>query len=197
MRNTRGRSVRRSLEISAGFFDKLSVLNAGSIAVAASVTIAIIARPDLISSQFRSIVHGLVVIVFLLWASLICAVIRNFLSAIIAVFDAKYSDIEIVRRATRKGLAIARNNVSANDKVVVDQLERDAEKEPFQKQTRIVKRQRILHQCANVLGYASNSCSLLRTQLSHSFCFAYGEVVMCYQIRHLELGKEYQALLTS
>src|ERR1035438_10196173 len=79
------KEMRRSIDISAGFFDKLSALDGGSIALAASVIIALTAKPEFASGRAREIVHGLVVIVILLWASLISAVMHNFLAVRIAV----------------------------------------------------------------------------------------------------------------
>src|ERR1035438_3003082 len=71
---------RRSFEISASFFEKLSALDAASIAVAASAIIAIIIKPELNSCLFfQQIVHVLIVIVLLLWASLIFSVLHNYI----------------------------------------------------------------------------------------------------------------------
>ena len=41
---------RRSLEISSGFLDKLAALSAGSMAVSASITLAIVVRSDVHSA---------------------------------------------------------------------------------------------------------------------------------------------------
>ena len=58
---------RRVLELNAGFFEKLSALNAGSIAVAASIILAIVLKPDVPRLTARPVLHEILVVVALLW----------------------------------------------------------------------------------------------------------------------------------
>jgi hypothetical protein len=116
------KELRRSFEISTGFIDKISVLDAGSIAVLASVIIAITARSDLSPCQLRQIVDGLVVIAFLFLLSLVSTVVHHFLAVGIAKSEAKYSEIDFHRKMIRSGFALIRDNVSENEKAKVDEL---------------------------------------------------------------------------
>jgi hypothetical protein len=112
------RASRRSLEISASFFEKLSALDSASIAIAASAIIAITVKPELNSSLFfRQIVHVLIVIVLLLWASLIFTVLHNFLFARIAALEASYSGLDFLITNMRSGMAIVRDNVTSSRQV--------------------------------------------------------------------------------
>lgn len=149
------RELRRSIEISTSFFDKLSALDAGSIAVAASVIIAMSAQKVSISNSFPGIVHGLVAIVILLWSSLVCTVVHNFLAVHLAALDAKYSEIEFVRTMLRKTLATARQITPEISQSVVDELEKNVHKDPAEQQRKIVRRKQVLYPCVTILGYAS------------------------------------------
>jgi hypothetical protein len=158
------KELRRSFEISAGFIDKVSALDAGSIALAASVIIAITAKSDLppyLLCRMHQIVHGLVVIVFLLLVSLVLTVLHHFLVVHIARLDAKYSEIEFPRRMMRSGLAIVRDNAPTNDKALVDQLEKSQDDESFKEQVRIVKKRKFWHKWADAFGYTSTSLFLV------------------------------------
>jgi hypothetical protein len=150
------RASRRSLEISASFFEKLSALDSASIAIAASAIIAITVKPELNSSLFfRQIVHVLIVIVLLLWASLIFTVLHNFLFARIAALEASYSGLDFLITNMRSGMAIVRDNVTSNEKIQVDKLEKVMVEAPLKSQKRILKWPLILHSLMNFLGYSS------------------------------------------
>jgi hypothetical protein len=74
---------RRSLGISTGFFEKLATLDAGSIAVSASIIVAILLKPELREST-RGIVDEIVVVVLLLWTSLFSSIVHNFVAVRVA-----------------------------------------------------------------------------------------------------------------
>jgi ABC-type multidrug transport system fused ATPase/permease subunit len=80
---------RRSLEVRASFFDKLSALDAGSIAVAVSVGIALLGRPESRISSMHSNLSWVAVIAFFLWVSLICAIGHNSIYVKIARLEAE------------------------------------------------------------------------------------------------------------
>jgi hypothetical protein len=80
---------RRSLEVRADFFEKLSALDAGSIAVAVSVGIALLGKSDHLIGSVHSNLSWLAVIASLLWISLICAIGHNFTFVKIARLDAE------------------------------------------------------------------------------------------------------------
>ncbi len=80
---------RRSLDVRASFFDKLSALDAGSIAVAVSVGIALLGRPESRIGSVHSNLSWLVVITLFLWVSLICAIGHNSIYVKIARLQAE------------------------------------------------------------------------------------------------------------
>ena len=69
--------LRRSLELRATFYEKLATLNAGSIAVAVSVGVALLGRAAPHSAFLHPNINWLVAIAFFLWFSLICAIGHN------------------------------------------------------------------------------------------------------------------------
>ena len=100
---------RRNLEIRTAFCATLSALGAGSIAVAASIGMALTAKPQLLSGSLHATAHGLVVITFFLWVSLVCAVMHNFLVVHIAKLESEYSGHEFVRTIIRRAFAMVRD----------------------------------------------------------------------------------------
>jgi hypothetical protein len=69
--------LRRSLELSASFYEKLAALNAGSIALAVSVGLALFGKAAPHSAFLHSNLNWLVAVAFFLWFSLICAFGHN------------------------------------------------------------------------------------------------------------------------
>jgi len=72
-----GQELRRSLELSASFYEKLAALDAGSIAIAVSVGVALLGTAALHSAFLHSNINWLVTVAFFLWFSLICAIGHN------------------------------------------------------------------------------------------------------------------------
>ncbi len=163
------KEARRSLEVRTGFYGTLSALDAGSIAVAASIGMALMAKPQLIAGSLHAIAHGLVVTAVFLWLSLLCAVGHNFLAVEIAKLESAYSHVEFVRTIMRQGFAIAREASSAENHSCVDRLTEEAQEEPIMQQQQIMKRGKFLHPCATVLAYISMG----------SFLTAYTFVMVC------------------
>jgi hypothetical protein len=81
--------LRRSLELSASFYEKLAALNAGSIAVAVSVGVALFGKTAPHSALTHSNLTWLVAIAFFLWFSLICAIGHNALFIKIARLESE------------------------------------------------------------------------------------------------------------
>lgn len=69
--------LRRSLELNSSFYDKLAALNSGSIAVAVTVAVALLATNAPHSAFLHTNIDWLVAIAFFLWSSLICAIGHN------------------------------------------------------------------------------------------------------------------------
>jgi hypothetical protein len=140
---------RRSLEISASFFDKLSTLSAGSIAVSASIALAIVGRSN---GAPRTVVHDLLIIAGLLWASLMLAIIHNFLAAQVAKLDASISSFQFQR--TLLGLAISLSKEKfATDDATMEQAENLIREQMLPKESKQVKRKEILYPVATWIGY--------------------------------------------
>ena len=121
------REQRRSLEVRASFYDKLSALDAGSIAVAVSVGTALLGRPGSGIGSIHSNLSWLGVIAFLLWISLICAIGHNSIFVKIARLEAEQA------KAWSNYLALISASASAHaggspgtgeivDKVLLDSL---------------------------------------------------------------------------
>jgi hypothetical protein len=158
---------RRSLGISTGFYEKLSVLDAGSIAVSASIGIALIAKPQLQSSSLHAATRWLAVITISLWLSLVCAVLHNFVAVAIAKLESAYSHVELVRTIIRRGLATLNTNPALIQPL--GQVGAAAQEEPILQQQQIMKRRLFLNPCLTALGYASMG----------SFVAAYTLVMVC------------------
>src|SRR5471030_2194982 len=82
---------RRNLEVRASFYDKLSALDAGSIAVTVSVGIALISKPDSRFGSVHSHLSWLLWIAGFLWVSLICSVGHNSIFVKIARLEAEHT----------------------------------------------------------------------------------------------------------
>jgi hypothetical protein len=146
---------RRNLEIRTAFCATLSALGAGSIAVAASIGMALTAKPQLLSGSLHATAHGLVVITIFLWVSLVCAVTHNFLVVHIAKLESEYSGHEFVRVIIRRALAMVRDGGAAESLVHLDRLTDDAQVQPLSQQQQTVRRREFLHPCATVSAYVS------------------------------------------
>jgi hypothetical protein len=92
--NVAEQQKRRSVEISAGFFEKVAALSAGSTAVLASLILAIANKCDIHTGWAQIVVHHLLLIASALGASLIFAVLHNFLAALRARADANIAESE-------------------------------------------------------------------------------------------------------
>ena len=89
---------RRSVEISAGFFEKIAALSAGSTAVLASLILAIANKSDIHTGWAQIVVHHLLLIASALGASLILAVLHNLFAALHARAHANIADFQLTQR---------------------------------------------------------------------------------------------------
>jgi hypothetical protein len=162
---------RRGLEINVGFFEKLSALNAGSIALAASIILAIEAR----SNAVRTVLHQILIVVALLGASLLLGILHNFLAAVVAKLEAAYSETHLVVALTKLLLSSGRETVPIDDAAAsqaASQVEDAVRSGLLPKQRRLAKAAQILYPAATVIGYLSTA----------SFFAAY-TLVMIYLLR--------------
>jgi hypothetical protein len=88
------REFRRSLELRTSFYEKLAALDAGSIAVAASVGVAIIVKPEFRSGSLHANASWLAGIAIFLWVSLVSAVYHNFLALRVTKLELEASKAE-------------------------------------------------------------------------------------------------------
>jgi hypothetical protein len=95
---------RRSVEVSAGFFEKIAALSAGSTAILASLILAIANKHDIHTGAAQIVVHHLLRIAFALGASLILAVLHNFFAALVARADAAIADSHYLQRLGEESL---------------------------------------------------------------------------------------------
>lgn len=162
---------RRGLEINAGFFEKLSALNAGSIAIAASIILAIEARPNVV----RTVLHQILTVVALLGVSLLLGILHNFLAAVVSKVEAAYSETEFVVALTKLILSIGEKTSSIDDATAsqaASMVEDAVRSGLLPKQRRLVKATQVLYPTATVIGYLSMA----------SFFAAY-TLVMIYLLR--------------
>jgi uncharacterized membrane protein (UPF0182 family) len=102
---------RRALEINAEFYEKLSTLNAGSIAIAASIILAIEAR----STVIQTVLHHIFIVVILLSASLLLGILHNLFAAIVAKVEAAYSETDFIGEFMKRSLSSAREATPIDD----------------------------------------------------------------------------------
>jgi uncharacterized membrane protein YciS (DUF1049 family) len=147
--------VRRSFQISTGFYEKLVAVDAASIAIAASVGGMMIAKAATPNPSLSSISHWLVWIILALWLSLICGVAHNFVIVGIAQLEAAYSELDFVRKLMRESLMLATNLYPDLDRSNLAQVLTFAEKKPQAAQRRNVMFAQILQKLSSILGYIS------------------------------------------
>lgn len=117
---------RRSLEVRASFYDKLSALDAGSIALAVSVGIALLGRPGSRIGSLHSNLSWLAVIASFLWISLICAIGHNFIFVKIAKLEAEQAKAWSEHLALTSASAAAHAGGSPGTGEMVDKVLRDS-----------------------------------------------------------------------
>ena len=150
---------RRRLEINAGFFDKLSAVCAGSIAVAASIILAIVLKSDLPHQITRPILHQILKVVALLWLSLLLAIIHNFLTAIHVQLEAAYSGTDFIVEIMKVGLQTLRER-SPMDDATAAEVEDAMNAGIAPKRGRIAKTMNALYPSVPYIGYASMAAFL-------------------------------------
>jgi len=164
------KEMRRSLEVGASFHEKLSAIDAGSLAIIASVVLAIIFNSSkLQSGTFREVIHRIVVITVFIWISLVSSVVHNFFVTSIAKLDAAYSEAELIRKIMKRTLSTVAMQFPEVDQSQIIQLEKFAQENPLRDLRRIEKRRKRLHRSATTLGYISII----------TFLFAYTAVMIC------------------
>ncbi|MFZ0629732.1 MAG: hypothetical protein WA399_16945 [Acidobacteriaceae bacterium] len=157
------RELRRSLELRASFYEKLAALNAGSIAVAVSVGVALLGKAAPHSAFLHSNLDWLVAVAFFLWSSLICAIGHNALFIKVARLEAERAEewskwIGLINASTMQ--SIVRPEGSEIGEIVAKQIG-DSLHDRIQKAAMNSHRteQSILR--ARILGFVSVSAFLI------------------------------------
>jgi hypothetical protein len=114
---------RRSVEISAGFFEKVAALSAGSTAVLASLILAIANKYDIHTGWAQIVVHHLLLIALALGASLILAVLHNFLAALRARADATIAESQLLQKIITESLPFVHDVTPQVNQATVAQAE--------------------------------------------------------------------------
>jgi hypothetical protein len=155
--------LRRSLELSASFHEKLAALNAGSIALAVSVGVALLGKAAPHSAFLHSNLNWLVAVAFFLWFSLICAFGHNALFIKVARLEseraAEWSKwIGLINASTMQSITGTRDSEIAQtlNTLISDTLHDRIQKAAMNKHR---TEQTILR--ARVLGYVSVNTFLL------------------------------------
>lgn len=146
---------RRSLEIVAGFFDKLAALSAGSIAVTASIVLAVLFKSEPRPPWVRVALHELLTIVGLLWLSLVLAILHNFLATVVARTAAKLSLAEFTWTLAEEGMAIIKETTPSEQSASVRQAKDLLRKQFAPREVKLVSRSQGLYATVNVIGYAA------------------------------------------
>jgi hypothetical protein len=146
--------LRRSIGISSGFVDKLATLSAGSIAVAASILLATV-KSGVHSSETRMVVHDLLIITFLLWASLLIAIFHNFLAAEVAKTDAAISEGQFLDTMMRLSAGVAQEETPSLTDDTMAKVEDMIRSQMSPKQEKHVKSRDRLYLWTKRVGYLS------------------------------------------
>jgi hypothetical protein len=146
---------RRSIEINAGFFEKISALSAGLMAVCASIILAIYGKPDVHSGSTQIVVHALIVIADFLGASLLLAILHNFFAAQVAKLDVAISDSQFQWILITKASSLVQETTPSIDDERMAQVEDAVREQMSPKQSRRVKLRESLYLYVNWAGYLS------------------------------------------
>ena len=141
--------LRRSMEISAGFYDKLVALNAGSIAISVSVGLVILNKQDL-----RQLSHGFFFLILCFWLSLFSAIVHNYLFRWSAKLDVSYSSQEFIKKTLKRQIATIEptSGVNGSD---LKKLENELQQNPIERQRTTTTCKRWLERIADLAGYVS------------------------------------------
>jgi hypothetical protein len=146
---------RRSLEINAGFFDKLAALSAGSIAVATSIILAILFKSETRPPWVPTAVHESLSVVAFLWISLVLAILHNFLATRVGTTAAEQSEAELTWAMAEQATEISKMTSPAIDGAVMTQAKDLLRKQFAPREVKLVKRSRALYATVSVFGYGS------------------------------------------
>jgi hypothetical protein len=114
---------RRSVEVSAGFFEKVAILSAGATTVLASLILAIANKSNIHTGEAQIVVHELLRIAFILGASLIFAVLHNLFAALVARADAAISEATFLQQIIAESLPVVQETSPETNDATLTQVE--------------------------------------------------------------------------
>jgi hypothetical protein len=162
---------RKSLEVSAGFFDKLAAIDAGSIAVSASIILAIVFKSEARPDWVRVALHELLIVVGFLWLSLVLAILHNFLAASVAKVAAETSDAEFVWTLTQRTLLLSQEIEPTTDTSTYAQIKRLLRQQFLPREGELVKTSQNLYRAVGIVGKVSVSSFAIAFTLVPLFLF--------------------------
>jgi hypothetical protein len=162
---------RKSLETNAGFFEKLSAISAGSIAVSASIILAVLFKAEPRPEWIRAALHELLLIVGFLWLSLVLAILHNFLAAVVARTTAKLSEAQFTWILAEQAISIVRETTPEVEAAVLRQAKDKLREQFAPREVTLVNRSRWLYATANVIGYISMLMFLVAFSLVPIYLF--------------------------
>jgi hypothetical protein len=114
---------RRSVEVSAGFFEKVAILSAGATTVLASLILAIANKSNIHAGEGQIVVHELLRIAFILGASLIFAVLHNLFAALVARADAAIAEATLLQQIIAESLPLVKETTPETNDATLTQIE--------------------------------------------------------------------------
>ena len=146
--------VRRSINVSSGFYEKLATLNAGSIAILSSAILAIAAKQES-SGAYRTVIHDLIIVAVLLWMSLMCSLIHNFVATLIAGYDARIADQEFTEQLMQMSFELNHKSLPGLTDETFAQAQELVRRQVAKEHSRAIKKRSYLYPAVKVLGYVS------------------------------------------
>jgi hypothetical protein len=156
---------RRSVEVSAGFFEKIAALSAGSTAVLASLILAIANKYDIHAGWAQILVHHLLLIAFALGASLILAVLHNFFAALVARIDAAIADSQLLQKIIAESLPLVHETTPEVNDATVTQAEEIMHAQMSPRFNRQLKARSIFYMVATWAGSLSMTAFIVAFSL--------------------------------
>lgn len=156
---------RRSVEVSAGFFEKVAALSAGSTAILASLILAIANRYNIHTGWAQIVVHHLLCIAFALGASLIFAVLHNFFAALLARMDAAIAHSNLLLQIIMESLPLVHETTPEVNDATVTQVEEIMRAQMSPKMKRTIKWREIFYVVATCAGGLSMAAFIVAFSL--------------------------------
>lgn len=168
LQNAHEEERRRSLEVNTGFYDKLAAISAGSIAVVASIVLAVLFKTEPRPVWVRTALHELLIVVLFLWLSLVLAILHNFLVAFLATTQANLSENQFIHTVLERTIT---DEAPQADGFNTANLEAFLRERSTPKQIKLFTRSRRINKVVSTVGYGSIAVFLIAFSLVPVFLF--------------------------